>query len=352
MNPEPPSNNFKPFALALLLSTVVNAAGIYTLTEMKPRSFLLPQKPKEIMLDLNSLSQHQTFVDTPPEAKPPEKDTDHLSDKDSRADSSKHGEETGLLPQSEKKDLLPQAQRTGPLSPATPPLLLQQQMQKALKKVETEQTAASKKMTTEGVQIAASKPETKSQDKLQKGTDNGEEDKKEDKEKPEDELLPTPEQNPLENVNLAVPPSKPADDLFALPIISLGDRTKSENGRDAFDAKGSDLGKYLKTMRDKIGLHFYKMVFFHYRTNYIFGSRAKASFMIEPAGSLSELKVKLVEGDPMFADYCETVIRNAEPFAPLHKGLAPYLEDGALKIDFLFGYDVRKDGNDKEQEKE
>jgi len=316
----PPSNTLRPFAFALLLSAFVNAAGIFTITELNAPLIYKKQEVKEILFDLRSLPQQQTFIDTPLEPTPSEKDTDHLSDKDSRADSSMQGKETGILPQSENKDLFPQAQRNG-----SPPLFLQQQIQKAIEEAETEQKKAAQEMTqkmsVEGAQLVLPETNTKIQ---------------------------TPYSYADSQTDSYATPQL-AEDIFSLPIISLGDLTKSKDGRDAFEAKGSDLGKYLKIMRDKIGLHFYKMLFFHYRTNYIFGSRAKVKFLIEPEGSLRDLSVELVEGDPLFAEYCLTVIRNAEPFMPLHKGLAPHLEDGALKIDFLFGYDVRKSDKKKDR---
>jgi hypothetical protein len=307
---------FKSFLFALFLSTLLNAAGIFTLTELSsyPR---IPQKSKEkeIFFDLRFLPPQHIFVDTPLKTKPSERDTDMLSDKDSQADSSAQGEETGLLPQSTNKDLLPQASRNA--QSISPPLFLQQHLEKVIEKVETEQKKVTEKMTEEGLQLMEEKKLVEEESLMQ------------------EDILETP----------SLPPSfQSADDFFPLSLISLGNLKK--NGQDSFETKGNALGKYLKTMREKIGLHFYKMLFFHYRTNYIFGSKAKVTFLIEPEGSVRDLRVEFVKGDPLFAEYCTTVIRNAEPFMPLHKDLTPTLEDGALKIDFLFGVDLRK--GDKE----
>jgi len=127
-----------------------------------------------------------------------------------------------------------------------------------------------------------------------------------------------------------------------LPFISIGNRSLSEFGQDAFNTEGSPLGKYYKTMRDKVGLHFYQMIYFHYRTSNVFGSKASIQFVIESSGYVRDIKKLSSSGDPMFSEYCKTVIQNAAPFAPMDESMRPYLEEGVLNMNVLFGYDVHE----------
>ena len=126
-------------------------------------------------------------------------------------------------------------------------------------------------------------------------------------------------------------------------MISIGNRTLSERGVDAFSAKGNHIGKYIRNMRDKIGLRFNQMVFFHYKTNSIGESRVNIAFDIHEDGKVTNIRMDNVRGDPLFAEYCETVVMNAQPFLKFTRDLEPFLEEGVLKMNILFGYNVRED---------
>jgi hypothetical protein len=322
----------KTFVIAVALSVLIHFLLIFHFKNLCLTYVFHPDKKPEILFDLIDESpsppHKKYFVDTPEQ--PPVKEhvkSENISDKNSRVDSSQKGEESGVQPASKEKDLLSQAMRYAPSNPASSLTQQMEQFHKAEKQIEREEEKEKAKMITDNTTL------------LEKG-------QIQEKRKTKEPVPRDPEEqlNQLQNMNVSLIKSgghSDKSDIFPLPLISLGERTMSVNGLDAFDAEESEVGKYFKVMRDKIGLRFYQMVFFHYRTSYIFGSKVDLKFNIKPNGTIENLETKLISGDPIFEKYCETVLINAAPFAPLHEKLKPYLEGGVLKMDILFGYDVK-----------
>ncbi|MBN2144491.1 MAG: hypothetical protein JW774_07700 [Candidatus Aureabacteria bacterium] len=319
----------KPFIISIMLSLLVHFQSLWFLKEflLKP-AFPVPDQ-SELLLDLTELPEPEKkyFIDTPEQPVQEPVESENISDKNSRTDSSQQGKETGVQPLSKDKDLFPQAPRYAPMGHELTDMEQIRQFQQAEKKIEKEEAK-------EKAKILSDKTSLLEKENIQ-GKSAGESMQKD----PEEQIAQ------LQNTNVSLtkangPSAK--EDIFPLPMISLGERTLSDFGLDSFNAEESEVGKYFKVMRDKIGLKFHQMVFFHYRTNYIFGSRVNVKFDIKSNGMIDNLQTKLISGDPLFEKYCETVVRNAAPFVPLYEKLKPYMEEGVLKMDILFGYDVRE----------
>ncbi len=320
------NDSYKYFSSAVLLSLLVNAGILSQVPKMGNLeiSSLPPKKETKVIYQWIPRNKVQKYIDTPDKPIAPLKEAEHISDKDSRADSAHKGQETGLMPDSKTKDLISQARRESSI-PQLPSHAALQKIQKRIEKMEKKQSREEDKAA------------------LQDKTSVIEKKKKEDL-KNEKEMIDVEEEfSKLSEtpVSLAREPSPAKEDLFPLPLISIGTRTLSETGRDAFDAKSNHIGKYVRAMRDKIGLRFNQMVFFHYKANSIGESRANIAFDIHEDGKVTHIQKENIKGDPLFAEYCETVVMNAQPFLRFTRDLEPFLEDGVLKMNILFGYNVR-----------
>ena len=291
------NDSYKYFGSALVLSLLVNAGLLSQVPRMGSLEISpLPLKKEEMVIyEWISQKQIQKYIDTPDQPVTPLKEAEHISDKDSRADSARQGEETGLMPDSKTKDLISQARRESSI-PQMPSRAALQKMERQIEKMEKKQAREEDRAVLRDKTSVIEKKKTESQ-----------EEKEIDVEEELSKISETP-------VSLASEPSPAKEDLFPLPMISIGTRTLSEAGRDAFDAKGSHIGKYIRSMRDKIGLRFNQMVFFHYKANAIGESRVNIAFYIHEDGKVSHIQKENVRGDPLFAEYCETVIMNAQPF--------------------------------------
>lgn len=308
---------------------MVNAAMISQVPKMGTLeiSSLPPRKEEKVIYEWIPKTIVQKYIDTPDKPIQPLKEAEHISDKDSREDSARQGSETGLMPDSKTKDLISQAQRESS-TPQLPSRAAMQKMQKQIEKMEKKQKREDDKTALQDkTSVIEKKKKEESKDKSQK-------DKEIDAEEELSKLSETA-------VSLAREPEPAKEDLFPLPMISIGTRTLSETGRDAFNAKGNHIGKYIRKMRDKIGLRFNQMVFFHYKANSISESRVNVAFDIHEDGKVTHIQKDNIKGDPLFAEYCETVVMNAQPFSRFTKDLEPFLEEGVLKMNILFGYNVR-----------
>jgi len=316
----------QPFIYAAILSLSINACIIHVAHQTFPtQKHFIPEKNQPVIFQFP-----EKYIDTS-DLKTEKNITDnkYISDTNSLLDSSRKGDIEGILPQSNKQHLDTQAKREYYSKDSD----AQQQIQQAtklLKDIEKKETLERDKQALEN-KISVVKDKTKQlkkEDEIKKTSQNSG--------NAEDAL------KEIEQTNISM--TKPVSlkkDLFPLPSISIGNHNFSKDGIDSFAANASLLGKYMKRMRDKIGLKFYQMIFFHYKTTYIFASRTKIVFNIDKRGNITKFNSKMIEGDILFKEYCETVIKNTTPFAPLPEGLKPYLEeDGTLQIDFLFGYNI------------
>ena len=325
------NDSFKYFSSAVVLSLLVNTVMISQVPKMGELeiSSQIPKKEEKVIYEWVPQKKVQKYIDTPDQPKVPVKQAEHISDKDSRADSSMQGPENGLMPDSKTKDLISQARRESSI-PQMPSKAAMQKMQKQIEKMEKKQQKQEDK--------AALEDKTSVIEKKKKEAEETKKEKEIDMEEELSKISETP-------VSLAREPSPAKEDLFPLPMISIGTRTLSETGTDAFDAKGNHIGKYIRNMRDKIGLRFNQMVFFHYKANSIAESRVNIAFEIHEDGKVTNIQKENIKGDPLFAEYCETVVMNAQPFLRFTRDLEPFLEEGVLKMNILFGYNVRDSKN-------
>ncbi len=325
------NNSNTPIILAAVFSGLLHLGGIYQLSDLgqvKSIDSLSQKTPQEIVVNLKP-ALRENYIDTELESKKNDNKSDFISDKSSKADSSKFGTETGVLPASDFKDLLSQAQRSQMEQNLTPAELFTE-IQKQKEKIDTEEKnqrieeqLKDKISVLEKVEVA--KESTK-------------------EEKPKEQTEEEKEIEEIKDMNLSLAQKESIKkDVFSLPLISIGSRTLSEEGIDAFEARESDLGKYIKTVRDKLGLNFNQMIFFHYKSSYILETKVETSFYIRPDGKIENLETKLVKGDPIFLEYCKSVVTSSSPFGPFSEKLKPFLEEnGMLKMDILFGNNIRK----------
>lgn len=327
----------KPLLYGVLFSGAINIAVldlIYKQNQMSP----LPEdnQKEELMIDFLSDEPNQ-FIDTVKDNQinELEEDTEYFSDQTTQKDSSFDGDREGILPQSEIKDIQSQAKRDANQNtlPAqfSPPLKEQIATKNEQKKESTDEKKIEVLQELEG-----DEPEKKSEKDIKK--DEAQKKKK----------FLKKELKKIQNMDMSLSsPLSVEDDLFPLPMLSIGDHTSSMNGLDSFAAKGNPLGEYVKQLRDKIGLLFHKMIIFQYKTSYILESTALVYFEINPLGLLEKLEIKESTGDPLFSRYCESIIRQASPFEPLPENISPYLTKGGnLDMNVYFGNNVRERSKD------
>lgn len=321
----------KTLIIAALLSILINVIGIHELYNVQTLS-MVPVKPEALPVTFEFRTPKKMYLDTPVDTQvdTPDQvsDSEFFSDKSSLADSSSLENETGILPESKIKGLLPQAERGANIKPMPLQKMLQKNQQNIKEIQEKEIMERNRSEISDKISVLKKSEISRKETKTQKP------------EKPVNLQEELEKLNDMD-VSLTKPQKTFAEDLFPLPMISIGNKTLSELGIDAFSTQGSYLGKYVKKMREKIGLHFNQMIFFHYKSSYILETRANISFRIAPNGKLLKLKAKFLKGDPLFVEYCKSVITSSAPFSPFSDKMKPFLEeDGNLDMNIVFGYNV------------
>lgn len=273
------------------------------------------------------------YMDAPEalqEEETPPEEPDFQSSRSVSADSTSGGEETGILPVAEQQDLMPQLDRYEAQQPSPPQAAVTESVHKPF--------AASPL----SVEALTQKTDTAIPDPAE----NQMLDRSATLESLDVSLKPEPQaaRAPQE----ASAPSASASDPFSAPLVSLGNLSASTQQRNAFNTKGTEVGAYFKKVRDQIGVAFYQMVHFHYRSNTFLGSEADVSFRVSPEGTISQLKSVLKRGDPLFEAYCQSVIVEAAPFPVMPKETLAELPEPFLDVTIRFGYDVN---TSDEQEK-
>lgn len=335
-------SRFLTVSIAIGISLLINIAAVKSYLNHAMQNTQIVRKVKEIPLEIiSSVRKKKTFIDTKESENNRQVESDLIAENSAVSDSAKQGDIKSSMPAADLKGLLPQARKN------TTSLTAKESMQAIQKKVEQMKKAeehAKKKRALED-KVSVLKKEGIKKDE-HSGEDKQE--KREEEQAREKEMKKAMEKEvqAIKEINTELMPPAKADipdvDLFPLPMISLGENTFSEKGYDSFQAQGSGLGKYLKQLREKIGLKFHQMVLFHYKTNYIFESKTSVEFSIAKDGSLKKLETFFIEGDPMFPEYCKTVVNAASPFLVIPDSIDRYLEDdNTLKIKFMFGYNIR-----------
>ena len=118
-------------------------------------------------------------------------------------------------------------------------------------------------------------------------------------------------------------------------------RTKSKgaslSGMTSFDAMGSDMGIYMKNLKEKVWLAWFPYLAFQYPNDFQ-AADAVISFTLDPKGEVKILNVVGSYGSPQFATFCMEAIQRASTFGPVPKEVLSLLGKDELEIKFAFHY--------------
>lgn len=107
-------------------------------------------------------------------------------------------------------------------------------------------------------------------------------------------------------------------------------------GTPSFAATGSDLGRYIKEMKEKIWIQWFPFVAMTYHQN--ISTEIVVHYRIMPDGQLQDLVAHRVEGDAFLAEHTLAAIRKAAPFGPLPLEALEQSPDRSLRVVFTFYY--------------
>lgn len=127
-------------------------------------------------------------------------------------------------------------------------------------------------------------------------------------------------------------------DKITTPAVS---RARSHGaqvyGVTSFEASGSDMGQYVKNMKEKIWLAWFPYLSFHYPKDFR-SADALIEFSLNAEGEVKRVKVLESEGSPLFATYCVEAIQRAGPFGPPPREILDLMGKDELESKFAFHY--------------
>ena len=109
------------------------------------------------------------------------------------------------------------------------------------------------------------------------------------------------------------------------------------SGTTSFDAMGSDVGIYMKNLKEKIWLAWYPYLAFQYPNDFR-AADALLQITLSPEGEVKQVKVLSSYGSPVFTTFCAEAIQRASGFGPIPKEILALLGKEVLEIQFAFHY--------------
>ena len=100
---------------------------------------------------------------------------------------------------------------------------------------------------------------------------------------------------------------------------------------------GSDMGIYMKNVKERIWLAWFPYLAFQYPTDFQ-AADAVVSFTIDPKGEVKTVKVTSSYGSPVFSTFCTEAVQRASGFGPVPKEILAILGKDELEIRFAFHY--------------
>jgi outer membrane biosynthesis protein TonB len=108
-------------------------------------------------------------------------------------------------------------------------------------------------------------------------------------------------------------------------------------GTTSFEASGSDMGMYIRNMKEKIWLAWFPYLAFHYPRDFK-AADAMIEFRLNAQGELKMVRVAEMGGSPLFAAFCMEAIQRAAPFGPLPAEAIGLMGKDELEAKFGFHY--------------
>ncbi|MBI3252800.1 MAG: TonB C-terminal domain-containing protein [Candidatus Omnitrophica bacterium] len=108
-------------------------------------------------------------------------------------------------------------------------------------------------------------------------------------------------------------------------------------GLTSFEAIGSDMGGYMKNLKEKIWLAWFPYLAFQYPQDFK-GADAVISFTLNPKGEVMIVKVVESRGSGAFAAYCMEAVQRAGNFGEVPKEILALTGKNELEIRFAFHY--------------
>ena len=169
--------------------------------------------------------------------------------------------------------------------------------------------------------------------------------------KKEEPRLPSPAiREQAANQNLVNQEKKPAlnaesgkKDLSGQSKILTQAMTRSKskgaslNGVTSYDAMGSDMGVYMKNVKEKIWLAWFPYITFQYPNDFR-AADAVIRFTLNAKGELKNMRVLDSYGSRVFTTFCLDSVQRASGFGPVPKEILALLGKDELEIWFTFHY--------------
>ena len=100
---------------------------------------------------------------------------------------------------------------------------------------------------------------------------------------------------------------------------------------------GSDMGIYMKNVKERIWLAWFPYLSFQYPNDFQ-AADAVISFTLDAKGEVKSVKVLDSYGSLLFTTFCTQVVQRASGFGPVPKEILALLGREDLEIRFAFHY--------------
>ncbi len=108
-------------------------------------------------------------------------------------------------------------------------------------------------------------------------------------------------------------------------------------GPTSFEAMGSDMGQYMKRLKEKIWLVWFPHLAYKYPADFA-GADVVLSITINAAGQVTILRILKSGGDSLFGAYCMEAVQRAAPFGEIPKDILALIGRDEIEIKFGFHY--------------
>ena len=152
-----------------------------------------------------------------------------------------------------------------------------------------------------------------------------------------------PESPVTQKAQPEIKPRAGSQALSGIDRISTREMTKAKSkgarlfGITSFDAMGSDMGVYMKNLKEKVWLSWYPYLAFQYPTDF-HAADATVSFMLNAKGEIKQVKLLDSYGSPVFSAFCIEAVQRASGFGPVPKEILALLGKEEIEIKFAFHY--------------
>ena len=139
-------------------------------------------------------------------------------------------------------------------------------------------------------------------------------------------------------------PSKPGtqeaaglDRITTQATARAKSRGASLSGVTSYDAMGSDMGIYMKNVKERVWLAWFPYLSFQYPNDFQ-AADAVVLFTVDQKGNVKTVKVLESYGSSLFSTFCTQVIQRASGFGEVPKEILALLGKDELEIRFAFHY--------------